>query len=169
MIVVYPLEEHGRVEEILGPGRTDPVEMWQGAAEQARADIRTNASDPFVWFNLGTSLTRQYQETGEQVQLRQAVAAFDQARLIGLPSRMLWYQFTPYEAYLAAGRYADVLALAEATLGSQGGRNVEETYVYQAQALAASGDEQAASAALQRAEQLHANNPVVRQALANRP
>ena len=77
---------------------------------------------------------------------------------------MLWYQFAPYEAYLAVGRHADVLALAEATLGNQGGQNVEETYSYQGLALRAAGDEAGAQEALARAAALNPNSPIGRAA-----
>ena len=93
-----------------------------------------------------------------------AAAAFDEARRLGLPPRMLWYQFAPYEAYLAVGRHADVLALAEATLGNQGGQNVEETYYYQGLALRAAGDEAGAQRALARAVALNPDSPIGRAA-----
>ena len=48
--------------------------------------------------------------------IEEAAAAFDQARQIGLPWRMLWYQFGPFEAYYETGRYDEVIALADATL-----------------------------------------------------
>ena len=42
-----------------------------------------------------------------------AAQAYDQAREIGLPPRMLWYQHRPYIAYDKVGRYQDVLDLAK--------------------------------------------------------
>ena len=57
-----------------------------------------------------------------------------------------------------------MLALAEATLGSQGGQNVEETYYYQGVALRAMGDEAGAQAALARAVELNPDSPVGRAA-----
>ena len=89
-----------------------------------------------------------------------AAAAYDQARLYGLPPRMLWYQFGPYEAYLEAGRPSDVLALAEATLATQGGRSLEETYYYQGRALMMAGNAPAARAALARAVELNPDSPM---------
>ena len=44
----------------------------------------------------------------------------------GLPPRMLWYQFTPYEAYYNIGNYTNVLALVQTMLTST--PYVEETY-----------------------------------------
>jgi tetratricopeptide (TPR) repeat protein len=63
--------------------------------------------------------------------------AFDRARQLGLHWRRLWYQFTPFEAYYATGRYQDVLALAEATIKGTGG--LEEAYYYRGLALQATG------------------------------
>lgn len=160
LVVVYPTDAQVVVDGILGD-RADPAVMWQHAADQARAAVREDPGDPFAWFNLGTALTHQFQFSNDSSQLAQATSSFDQARLLGLPARMLWYQFAPYEAYLAAGRVTDVIELAEATLGSQGGRNVEETYIYQALALRAQGDGEAATRALQTAQRLHPDNPLL--------
>jgi hypothetical protein len=60
---------------------------------------------------------------------------------LGLPPRILWYQFRPYIAYMRVGRYQDMLDLAEVTLSTQGGRNVEETYLYKGHALTFLGDD----------------------------
>ncbi len=169
LIVVFPPEQEGLVATILGERHDDPAAMWRWTAEQARAAIRANGDAPFEWFNLGSSLTRLYDLTGDPKILQQAVASFDQARLIGLPARMLWYQFDPYEAYLAAGRTADAMALADATLGSQGGRSVEETYVYRALAHRALGNEQEAIRDLSVAEAFNPANPVLQRALTSQP
>ena len=61
--------------------------------------------------------------------MERAVGAFDEARRIGLPLRMLWYQFEPFEAYLDAGRYDDVVQLGYATAYSASGH--EEAYFYE--------------------------------------
>lgn len=160
-VIVFAPEQRAAVEQLLGETLTDPAAMWTRAAEQARAALRADTTDAFAWFNLGSALTRLYRHTADESLPARAVASFDQARRLGLPARMLWYQFTPYEAYLAAGRTDDVLALAEATLNSQGGRSVEETYLYRALALRAGGDEAGAAADLRRAEQLNPNNPLL--------
>ncbi len=167
MIVVYPPERAAEPAELLGPRFADPATMWAAAADEARALAALTPADPFVWFNLGTSLT-ELARLGDESLYAAAAAAYDQARLLGLPARMLWYQFGPYEAYLAEGRYADVLALAEATLGNQGGRNVEETYYYQGLALRMAGDEPGARAAFARAARLNPNSAIGQLAAAER-
>lgn len=165
-LVVYRPEQEGQLQEVLGLTMFDPLAMWAHAAEQAQQAIESNNHDAFAWFNRGTALTHLGQLTGERSYYEQAAAAFDQARLIGLPPRMLWYQFQPYEAYLAVGRLEDVLVLAEATLVSQGGRNVEETYFYQGRALLAQGDTAGATAAFRRAASLNPNYAPAQEALA---
>ena len=105
-----------------------------------------NPNNAFAWFNLDTSLTNLGHLTGQLDFYENAARAFDQARTIGLPWRMLWYQFEPYEAYLENGRLEEVFTLTQAMFSSFGGQNVEETYYYRGLAYLAEGDSvQAAS------------------------
>ena len=60
-------------------------------------------------------------------------------------------------AYLKIGRYDDIITLADATLTTQGGRNVEETYLYKGHALAFQGDGAGAVAAYEQALALNQN------------
>ena len=153
--LVYPPEKEQQVFGMLGPEMVDTAVMWQKAAEFAQAEIDTNPDNAFAWFNLGTSLTRLGEMTGEAAFYENGAAAFDQARTIGIPPRIVWYQFRPYIAYMKIGRYEDMLALAETTLSTQGGRNVEETYLYKGHALALTGDGPGAVEAYQQALRLN--------------
>jgi len=157
-VVVYPPERAAEVAAALGPAFADAATMWAAAVDAARAAARARPDDPFAWFNLGSGLTA-LAGPGDAALMAGAAAAFDRARQLGLPPRMLWYQFAPYEAYLAAGRAGDVLTLTAVTLENQGGRNVEETYLYQGLALLATGDAAGARAALARAVELNAASP----------
>ncbi len=87
----------------------------------AETETLQRPDDVFAWFNLGTALTRMGGLTGENQYYQGGAQAFDRAREIGLPPRMLWYQFQPYLAYLKLDRYQDVVTLADATLETQGG------------------------------------------------
>ena len=165
-LVVYPPEQETAVHDILGPDRVDPTTMWQQAARQAQADVDAAPGNAFAWFNLGTSLTHLGELTGEPALYENAAAAFDQARTIGLPPRMLWYQFQPYVAYLATGRYDDVFILGNATAAGQAGRYVEETYLYLGHAQLAQGDVEGARANYQHAIDLNPNFQAAREALA---
>ena len=164
-VVVYPPERAGELAELLGPTVTDEAAMWLAAADRARTAVTARPDDAFAWFNLGTSLTA-LAAAGDAALYETAAAAFDQARLLGLPPRMLWYQFAPYEAYLAVERNDDVLVLADATLASQGGRSVEETCLSPGSALRAKGDEAGAREAFARAVDLNPTSPVGRAATA---
>jgi tetratricopeptide (TPR) repeat protein len=164
-LVVYPLEREAAVHEILGPDFLDATAMWQQAARRAQADVDAAPGNAFAWFNLGASLAHLGELTGESAFYENAAAAFDQARTIGLPPRMLWYQFQPYVAYLATGRYDDVFALGNATAAGQAGRYVEETYLYLGHARAAQGDVEGARAAYQQAIELNPNYQEAREAL----
>jgi hypothetical protein len=138
--VVYRPEQEKEVAAILGPDMFDDFAMWQNAAARAEAETKDNPRDAVAWFNLGTALTRMGGLTGESKYYQGGAQAFDQAREIGLPPRMLWYQFQPYLAYMKLQRYQDIVDLADATLETQGGRNVEETFWYKGHALAFLGD-----------------------------
>jgi hypothetical protein len=155
--VVYPVAREEEVFAILGADLLEPATMWQRAAELAQAEIDAEPENAFAWFNLGTSLTRLGELTGQGAYYENGAAAFDEARSIGLPPRMLWYQFRPYMAYMKVGRYQDMLELAEVTLSTQGGRNVEETYLYQGHALLFTGDVAGATAAYEQAIKLNEN------------
>ncbi len=155
--VVYEPVQEDEVAAILGPDMFDDFAMWQNAAELAEAETQENPDDAIAWFNLGTALTRMGGLTGETKYYQGGAQAFDQARELGLPPRMLWYQFQPYLAYLKLQRYQDIVDLADATLETQGGRNVEETYWYKGHALAFLGDTFGASEAYKEALRVNEN------------
>ena len=140
-IPVYPAEKADLVSAILGPDR-DEAAMRQRALTEAQAEATARPNDAYAWFNTGTALT-QLGRTGEAVQ------AFDRARALKLPWRMLWYQFAPFEAYLAEGRVNDVLALTNANL--QQASDLEESLYYRGKALEAQGQPAQARASYQAA------------------
>jgi tetratricopeptide (TPR) repeat protein len=111
----------------------------------------------FAWFNLGSSLAAQGDYGG-------AAQAFDQARAIGLPGRMLWYQFRPFEAYLAQGRVQDVFDLTGQLLAQTS--SIEEIHYWRGRALAVTGDLAAARASLTQALALNPDFAPARVALA---
>jgi hypothetical protein len=166
-VVVYRTDQTETVAGILGPEMLDPGQMWQRAAVQAQADIDQEPDNAFAWFNLGTSLTELGLISGGQDgSYENAATAYDQAREIGLPWRMLWYQFNPYVAYLAASRLDEVLLLTASMLNSGGGQYVEETYLYRGHALVATGDPAGARVAYRAALRLNPGFTAAAEALA---
>lgn len=133
--VVYRPEQQAEVAAILGEEMFDDLKMWHYVAALAESEMKVNPDDALAWFNLGVALTRIASLTGDQEYYQGGAQAFDRAREIGLPPRLLWYEFMPYLAYWKAGRPQDVLDLTDATLATQGGRNVEETFWYRGHVL----------------------------------
>jgi tetratricopeptide (TPR) repeat protein len=148
-LALFRPEQAAAVAAVIGPDMDDTV-MWQRSLAMAQAEAEAEPENAFLWFNLGTN----YNAAGDY---ERAATAFDQARAIGLPWRMLWYQFGPYEAYYEVGRYEDVVVLADATLETQGGQNVEETYYFKGLAQAALGDVDGARVSLERSIALNPN------------
>jgi len=121
-LVLYNVTRYEELMSILGDD-ADERQNYVNALEIARAEAIEDAGDAFAWFNMGTNFVElgMYQE---------AAIAYDQARNIGLPWRMLWYQFGPFEAYYEVGRYDDMITLAQANMNDGGGHFVEETFYY---------------------------------------
>ncbi|MCA9945922.1 MAG: C39 family peptidase, partial [Anaerolineales bacterium] len=139
-ILLYPPEDETAVLALLPSEFIEPADMWWETAVTNQQLTTTQPDNPYAWFNLGSSLTHLGQLTGEATYFEQAAASFDEARRIGLPWRMLWYQFEPYEAYLSNGRYDDVFLLTDALLATEGGRYVEENFLYRGLAYQMQGD-----------------------------
>lgn len=134
-LVLYRPEEEERLQAVLGD-HWDTTFNAEWALQQSLAELETENADSFTLFNIGSSLVLlgRYEEAADY---------FDQARALGLPWRMLWYQYGPFEAYYHTGRYDDVLQLAREVIADIPG--VEEVYYYAGMAYEAQGD-------LQRAE-----------------
>ncbi len=154
-IVAYTDAQASAVKAIVGDNMDDAT-MYARAREVAQREMALNANDPYAWFNLGSSLVGlgKYEE---------AANAFDKARVLKLPWRMMWYQFGPYEAYYHAARYPEVIALADATLASSAG--LEESLYYRGLAQLALGQKDAARASFQRALQSNPHFAPAKQAL----
>jgi len=159
-LVIYAPERWEPLAAILGPDLDDAA-MYERALETGRVEAVTppescvayaDCADwvTFSWFNVGSSLT----SLGRHAE---AVAAYDQARQLGLHYRMLWYQFGPYESYHAVGRYDDVIALANATLATA--NNLEESYYWRGKARLAQGDADGARADFKAALRYHTDWP----------
>ncbi|MBI1801000.1 MAG: C39 family peptidase [Chloroflexi bacterium] len=154
-IVVYPQPQASLVAAIIGDAVDDRV-MWTLAYARQWAEIQQMGGDGFAWHNLGSALNALGNPTA-------AAQAFDRARQMGLPWRMFWYQFGVFEAYVAVGRYQDVLTIAEGNL--QKAIDLEESHYYRGRALEGMGRASEATAAYQRALDLNIRYRAAAQAL----
>lgn len=107
-ILVYPPESRPAIQSILGD-QWDAEVNRRHAMEVAQKETELNSKDAFAWFNLGTNLV--YLD-----KYSQAATAYDKAREIGLPQRMLRFQFGPFFAYFYVNRLDDLLELADYAL-----------------------------------------------------
>jgi len=129
-VLVFPAEKRSEVIRLLG----DHAQLDRNryiALRRTRAGTEADAGNAFAWFAYGSNLNHfnRYDD---------AAVAFDRARDLGLPWRMLFYQFGPYIAYFNVGRYQDVIDLASATL--QARPALEESYVWRGWARHMVGD-----------------------------
>jgi tetratricopeptide (TPR) repeat protein len=154
-LAIYRPEESDIVKEIIGEEMDETI-MWQNALTTVQAETASHPENAFFWFNLGTI----YNAVGRY---DQAAAAFDQSRSLGLPWRMLWYQFGPFEAYYQVGRYEDVILLADLTLKDR--PYFEESYYYRGLAQAALGEIAEALASFARAIEFNPNYTLAAEAL----
>ncbi len=124
-IMIFPPEKEAELKALIG-------EDWESdrnrerALDTAQNETEADPSNPYAWFNLGTNLT--YFE-----RYIEATDAFDQARELGLPQRMLRYQFSPFIAYFHSGQIDDLITLTEYALEVT--PNAEEALLWHGWAL----------------------------------
>ncbi len=128
-LVFFTLDRTDEVRAILGPYE-DVTYATSAALNRALQEAAQDQSDGWAWFNAGVSAAK----LGNYFD---AAAYFDLAFAQGLPFRVTWYHFAPYEAYYHVGRYQDVIDLANNTEATTA--YVEETYYWRGMAYAAQG------------------------------
>ena len=140
-ILVYKPELQTQVEALIGAAYDLDTDR-RLALETAQAETESAPTNAFAWFNYGTNLA--YFE-----RYNEAARAYDKAREIGLPQRMLRYQFGPFLAYFHAGRNDDLLALTEYALNVT--PNSEEALLWRGWGLFRAGQRADALQAFQQA------------------
>lgn len=133
-IMIYPPDQEATFKSILGP-QWDVEINRQHALQVALSETQTDPDNPFSWFNLGTN--QAYFE-----RYLDATEAYDRARNIGLPQRMLRYQFGPFMAYFHSGQLADLNTLLEFAFKIT--RNSEEAFLWRGWMHYRQGDKTAA-------------------------
>lgn len=140
-VLIYPSNLRDTVISILGPD-WDADANRQNALGTARAETQADPENAFTWFNLGSNLV--YFE-----RYAEAATAYDKARELGLPQRMLRYQFGPFFAYFHSGRMEDLMVLTKYAL--QRTPNAEEALLWRGWGLYRQGDTPGAIADFQSA------------------
>jgi len=104
-ILIYRPDQESIVKDILGSD-WDVDKNRENALQAAKDESQAAPENAYAWFNLGTNLT--YFE-----RYIEATDAYDKARELGLPQRMLRYQFGPFIAYFHTGQMDDLITLSE--------------------------------------------------------
>jgi hypothetical protein len=132
-IIAYPKDKEAEVRALLGPN-ADPDDNLTFSTEQALQETQTLA-DPkdlaFAWYNLGTNYV-------DQRRYVDAANAYDMARSLSIPWRIIWYETGPYKAYYWSQRYQEVIELATATLDRE--TELEESWYWRGMARSALGN-----------------------------
>jgi len=135
-LLVYEPEDEQTVLNILGDN-WDVDTNRQNALQTAELETEADPENGFTWFNLGTNLTY-FQRYSDAAQ------AYDTAREVGLPQRMLRYQFGPFLAYFHSNRNEDLLAITDYALKVTA--NSEEALLWRGWALYRAGNREEAMA-----------------------
>jgi tetratricopeptide (TPR) repeat protein len=133
-ILVYRPEQEEVLKNILGED-WDEEKNRENALAVSQQETQADPQSAFAWFNLGTNLTsfKRYTE---------AAQAYDTARSLGLPQRMLRYQFGPFIAYFQTGRTEDVMTLTKYALEIS--RTSEEAMLWRGWGFYQNGEEDTA-------------------------
>ncbi len=143
--LVFSPEQEDQVRALLGSDWNERANR-QHALDTARAETKNDPKNAFAWFNLGSNLI--YFDS-----YAEAATAYDTARQIGLPQRMLRYQFGPFFAYFNLNRNDDLLALSDYALKIT--KNSEEALLWHGWALYRDGNKADALIEFEKALQAH--------------
>jgi len=129
-ILVYSPDQEETVKQILGDN-WDPDTNRKNALEDSLKETQEDPNNVFAWFNLGSNYV--YFENYDL-----STQAYDKAREIGWPQRMLRYQFSPFIAYFHALRTDDLMTLVNYALERT--PNSEEALLWNGWGLYRKGD-----------------------------
>ena len=154
-MLVYLPNQEPLLQEILGTN-WDPDSNREQALNDSTNYLQENPEDAFEWFNLGSNLVyfNRYEE---------AVQAYDKAREIGIPQRMLRYQFGPFFAYYNAKRFDDLWTIVNYALRIT--YNSEEALYWKGWALFQQDDYYGAITAFRESRLNNLYNPAAGKAL----
>lgn len=165
-LVIFPVDRQDQVYQILGP-HIDPVYNYQHAAQKALDEMGnlTGRDLFFAWFNLGSSQVGLGDYAAAAQSYDQAFRLYQSLSEEQRPYRLMWYQTGPYEAYYFAGRYQDVINLANTTFSWVGQPVLEESYYWRGLAYEAIGKVELGIADIKKAAQLNPNYHLPREHL----
>jgi tetratricopeptide (TPR) repeat protein len=132
-IIAYPLEKEAEVRALLGTNADADANLLftQDQALQETKSLHDSKDLAFAWYNVGTNYV-------DQRRYIDAAHAYDKARSLIIPWRIVWYETGIYKAYYWSQRYQDVIELANFTLNGE--TELEESWYWRGMARMALGD-----------------------------
>lgn len=155
-LVIFPKDDLQKVQTLLAEDWPVDANLTRTAAA-LQSQLQSDPGNAFAWFNLGSTLTAEKDYAS-------AAQAFDRARTLGLPSRMLRYQFGPFIAAYQTGNQKDLARLADYAL--QVTPDSEEALLWKGWAYDLAGDHLNAIALFNQALQANPNYQEAEKALA---
>jgi len=149
MMVVHTRGQEKIVQSILGDDWQVETNFLNAAVRSTR-EVQSNPKDAFAWFNLGNSLLGLGDDAG-------AAEAYARARQMGLPQRMLRYEFGPLEAAFKTGNVDDLFLLANYALNRT--PDSEEALTWKGWAYILSGQSDHARKSFELALEAHPDYP----------
>jgi tetratricopeptide (TPR) repeat protein len=140
-LITVPVEKEALVKSILG-STVDETAAWKKALQVAQQESQNNPDDMYPVFN--QSIAHFHLGNYEQ-----SIALFESVES-RLPSRMLWYQVEPAEAYLKTQQYEKLFALTDKMLINN--RAFSEVYKMRGMAYQEQGNSQLAEAEFEKAK-----------------
>ncbi len=144
-LLVFPPDAAGTIKAIL-KDNWDPDSNRKNALQTARHETQVTPNNAFAWFNLASNLVYFEDYQG-------AAVAYDQARSLTIPQRMLRYQFGPFLAYFHSGRTDDLMSLVDYALKVT--PNSEEALLWKGWGLYRQGKKADALASFSKALEAH--------------
>ncbi len=140
-MLVYLPEDESELQILLGDDWDEETNRLN--AQQASLSATTsNPEDAFAWFNLGSNLLY-FEEYADSAN------AYDMARSLGLPQRMMRYQFGPFISSFQDHRTEDLLTLTKYAIERT--PTSEEALLWRGWGLYQQGDAEEAIATWERA------------------
>jgi hypothetical protein len=177
-IVLYEADREAELNAILGTD-ADEFANAANAFNIAAMEATNDPGDAHAFFNAGTNmvhLAEIMREQGDEATAltyyNNAAGLFTQAQALGMPWRILWYQFGPYEAYyevaqnssdpnVATNLYTEIIRLSQWTVENcqnpDGVCYVEESYYWAGKAREALGERDRALTNYNTAIQINSN------------
>lgn len=135
-LLVFPQERQLQIQKLMGMDWQTGTNI-ESTIRLLQTQLQQGRGNAFTWFNLGTNLAAMGDYPA-------ASAAYKTARQLGLPQRMLRYQFGPFESAFHTGDLDDLAQLVDYSLKVT--PDSEEALYWKGQGLLATGDQQNAVA-----------------------